>query len=77
MSSEPDYRGFAWALFENGIDSWDGGDLQDLAVVYGVLEKRQMTTPCGPVCACAEVCEDGEQVECYRWTEFREGDSHD
>lgn len=54
-------RAFALAVL-NAADggSLDGGDLQDIAVIHGVLEIVEMTAPCGEHCACAEYYGDDE-----------------
>ena len=43
---------------------WDGADLQDDLVKYGLLKKVERTEPCGEVCACREA-EAVFPTECY------------
>lgn len=67
----PDYRGFTAAIL-NGWpepygDNLDGFELQETAFRFGVLVADQRTVPCSPdACGCAEYCDDGEVVTCYR-----------
>jgi hypothetical protein len=51
------------AAFEGG--SFDGGDIQDIAVKHGLLRIEQPEEECGEVCACREY---GFPTECYRKT---------
>lgn len=53
------------AGFEGG--SFDGGDIQGIAVKHGLLQIEQRTEECGEVCACREY---GFPAECYRKTEL-------
>ena len=53
------------AAFEGG--SFDGGDIQDIAVKHGLLQIEQRTEECGEVCACREY---GFPAECYRKTDL-------
>jgi hypothetical protein len=53
------------ASFEGG--SFDGGDIQDIAVKHGLLRIEQRTEECGEVCACSEY---GFPAECYRKTDL-------
>jgi hypothetical protein len=53
------------ASFEGG--SFDGGDIQDIAVKHGLLQVEQRTEACGEVCACSE---HGFPAECYRKTDL-------
>lgn len=53
------------AAFEGG--SFDGGDIQDIAVKHGLLQIEQRTEECGEICACSEY---GFPTECYRKTEL-------
>ena len=64
---EPDYKSFAIAI----LDEWpdpvsDPFEIQELAHKHGMLRKERHTVPCGDRCGCAEVCHDGEEVDCYR-----------
>ena len=76
-NGKPDYRGFAKKL----MDDWpepvgfqiDEADLQDIAFEFGILIKESRAVPCSPTvdnpneyCACAEYCDAGEVVDCYR-----------
>lgn len=49
--------------FEGG--SFDGGDIQDIAVVHGLLRIELREDECGEGCACREY---GFPAECYRKT---------
>lgn len=65
----PDYRGFAKAVLDAQGDSGfpldvDGGEIQDAATRFGLLHEKRRTIPCGPGCACAEVCDYGDVVTC-------------
>lgn len=51
------------ASFEGG--SFEGGDIQDIAVKYGLLQIEQREDECGEACACREY---GFPAECYRKT---------
>lgn len=51
------------SAFEGG--SFDGGDIQDIAVKHGLLRIEQPEEECGEVCACREY---GFPTECYRKT---------
>lgn len=53
------------ASFEGG--SFDGGDIQDIAVKHGLLRIEQREGECGEGCACREY---GFPAECYRKTPF-------
>lgn len=53
------------AAFEGG--SFDGGDIQDIAVKHGLLRIEQRAEECGEVCACREY---GFPAECYRKTDL-------
>lgn len=53
------------AAFEGG--SFEGGDIQDIAVKHGLLQIEQRTEECGEVCACREY---GFPAECYRKTDL-------
>ena len=56
---EPDFKGFANKLISIAHDGGDisGGDLQDIALKYGLLEEVKMFCPCSESCVCAEVGE--------------------
>jgi len=56
------------AAFEGG--SFDGGDIQDIAVKHGLLRTETRDEECGDVCACRE---HGFPAECYRKTELLTG----
>ena len=56
------------AAFEGG--SFDGGDIQDIAVKHGLLQIEQRTEECGEVCACREY---GFPASCYRKTDLVKG----
>ncbi|EZI28917.1 hypothetical protein [Pseudomonas extremaustralis] len=51
------------ASFEGG--SFDGGDIQDIAVKHGLLAIERREVECGEACACREY---GFPAECYRKT---------
>ncbi|MGP5106655.1 ead/Ea22-like family protein [Pseudomonas helleri] len=51
------------ASFEGG--SFDGGDIQDIAVKHGLLRIERREDECGEGCACREY---GFPAECYRKT---------
>lgn len=51
--------------FEGG--SFDGGDVQDMAVKHGLLFIEHRDEACGEVCACSEY---GFPSDCYRKTEL-------
>lgn len=53
------------AAYEGG--SFDGGDIQDIAVKYGLLRIEQRIEACGEHCACSEY---GFPAECYRRTDL-------
>lgn len=53
------------AAFEGG--SFDGGDIQDIAVKHGLLRIEPRNEECGEVCACREY---GFPAECYRKTDL-------
>jgi hypothetical protein len=52
-------------VFEGG--DWDGGELQSLAVQYGLLQPTEMQERCGENCPCAENGADFPAT-CYRKT---------
>lgn len=62
----PQLKGFAHELikvvFEGG--SLDAGDLQEMALDYGLLRKVEVTESCGEGCRCAEY--DNFPCNCYR-----------
>lgn len=60
------------ASFEGG--SFDGGDIQDIAVKHGLLRIEQRADECGEACACREY---GFPAECYRKTNLVLEDSHE
>lgn len=43
----------------------DGGDVQDAAAKYGLLEKVLVSEPCGEYCVCQEY---GFPTDCYPFT---------
>lgn len=47
--------------------SFDGGDIQEMAIQYGLLQSEQRNEPCGDVCNCSEF---GFPVECFRKTKL-------
>lgn len=53
------------AAFEGG--SFDGGDIQDIAVKHGLMRIENRDDECGEACACREY---GFPAECYRKTEL-------
>lgn len=59
------------AAFEGG--SFEGGDIQDIAVKHGLLRIEQRTEECGDVCACRSEG-DGFPAECYRKTALLRGE---
>ena len=58
------------ASFEGG--SFDGGDIQDIAVKHRLLQIEQREEECGEACACREY---GFPAECYRKTPILGGGS--
>lgn len=60
------------ASFEGG--SFDGGDIQDIAVKHGLLRIERREDECGEACACREY---GFPAECYRKTSLVLEDSHE
>lgn len=52
-----------WHYDEDRYDL-DGGDVQEIAVQAGVVAAVRRATPCGEHCACAEVSQRGETVDC-------------
>lgn len=52
-------------VFEGG--DWDGGELQSLAVQYGLLKPVEMRERCGEACSCAENGADFPAT-CFRKT---------
>jgi hypothetical protein len=53
------------AAFEGG--SFDGGDIQDIAIKHGLLRIEAREEACSEVCACREY---GFPAECYRKTDL-------
>jgi hypothetical protein len=53
------------AAFEGG--SFDGGDIQDMAVKHGLMRIESRDERCGEACSCAEY---GFPAECYRKTDL-------
>lgn len=51
------------AAFEGG--SFDGGDIQDIAVKHGLMRIETRDKSCGEACVCAEY---GFPAQCYRKT---------
>ncbi|MBP5054358.1 hypothetical protein [Pseudomonas chlororaphis] len=51
------------AAFEGG--SFEGGDIQDIAVKHGLLRIEQRSDECGEACSCRE---HGFPLDCYRKT---------
>lgn len=54
------------------VRSWpdgdlDGGELQELAYQHGILERREVTEPCGDACRCADYGDF--PATCYRLME--------
>ncbi|MBJ2318068.1 hypothetical protein JFT37_06035 [Pseudomonas fluorescens] len=60
------------ASFEGG--SFDGGDIQDIAVKHGLLRIERREDECGEACACREY---GFPAVCYRKTNLVLEDSHE
>ena len=57
-------------LFCWGYDTClDRSDIQDLAEMYGLLEEKQLTVPCGDSCTCLGTHDRGQIVNCYQFTE--------
>lgn len=56
------------AAFEGG--SFDGGDIQDIAVKHGLLRIERRNEACGEVCGCTEY---GFPARCYRKTDLVKG----
>ena len=68
--TDPDYVGFAKAIFLDWPDSGlDGFDLQEIGEKHGVLVPEKRTKLCEPECTCAEYY-TSEDVKagftCYR-----------
>lgn len=60
-------RGFANYLMETlPCSDVDGGDIQDAAVEFGLLQAFEVSAPCGEACVCAEYGEFPHA--CYRKT---------
>ena len=77
MTDLENLRGFVRDIMEN----WprgdvEGGDLQDLAIKYGLVKLNDPppNQPCGEECLCADYYDFGEfangAVECYTKTEL-------
>jgi hypothetical protein len=64
MSTIIQLQGFANELME--FSDIDGGDLQDLAVEFKLLQPFEVDEPCGENCICAEY--GGWPQTCYRKT---------
>lgn len=67
-------RAFAQAILQDWPDTpcFDGGELQDLAERYGLLEAHEVVEPCGEGCNCAEF--DDFPMQCYRKTPLLKGE---
>ena len=57
------------------LDDWpdcapDGGDLQDMAIKHGLLERTPNIVPCREDCACAEFYDEGQEADCYHRAKF-------
>lgn len=53
------------SMFEG--DDWGGGDVQELAVKYGLLKPEERPEPCGESCKCAQNGAEFPSI-CYRKT---------
>ena len=64
-----DFVGFSEAILGGWIEgySFDGFDIQELAVQYGLLRSQEMQEPCGEICACRDF-QSGFPTECFRKT---------
>jgi hypothetical protein len=64
----PDLAAFADAMITAVWEAsgFDGGDIQDYAVEYGLLKEVVATEPCGDNCACSEAT--SFPTTCYRKT---------
>lgn len=70
MTEIEQLRGFANYLMSG--DDIDGGDVQDAAVEFGLLQAFEVSEPCGESCVCVEYG-DFPQV-CYRKTKLLTGE---
>lgn len=57
------------ASYEGG--SFEGGDIQDLAVKHGLVTIESRDSECGEACACSQY---GFPTECYRKTDLLLGE---
>jgi len=56
--------------FPEDFGDIDSFDLQELALVCGLLKSETKTVPCGENCNCAQFYyEDGEETDCYSFTD--------
>ncbi|MGF6153969.1 hypothetical protein [Pseudomonas fluorescens] len=62
-------KAFANELINGSLEggSFDGGDIQDIAVKHGLLRIESRDKECGEICACREF---GFPAECYRKTDL-------
>ncbi|MFK3971055.1 DUF3850 domain-containing protein [Pseudomonas sp. NPDC087358] len=69
VEEPPGLREFAKEIITAAYDgvSYDGGDIQDIAVKHGLLRSERHTAPCGEHCACSEY---GFPTVCLRRTEL-------
>lgn len=65
-------KGFASAVLDCWPEDCDGADIQNLAEKFGLLEKIQVTEPCGEQCDCAGM--QNIPGECYRRTALAKGE---
>lgn len=65
---KPDFKGFANEMVNIALDGIgiDGGDIQDVALRYGLLKKVTANEACGEDCDCAQY--DDFPMICHRKT---------
>ena len=79
MTDQENLRGFVRDIMENWPLSDVDGELQDLAIKYGLIKLRDPPPdkPCGEECTCADFYEFKDfvngDVECYERTELLRG----
>lgn len=67
--SNPDFKAFSNAIIDMSLDTGvDALDVQEAAVLHGLLEPKIMPSRCGEGCRCAEV--DAFPLECY-WKAYK------
>ena len=80
VDDKENLRSFVREIMENWpLGNIEGGDLQDLAIKYGLLKLKEPppTEPCSDECTCGYAYEFGDfaagLVECYEQTELLRG----